>query len=281
MEKITITADSVCDLPDEILKQYNFDILPMYIHLGDQEEHDHPGIDQKIYEYFRQTKQTPKTSAISVPDYLEFFQAHLPEGGSLIHFTISSEISSTYHNAVTAAKELKNVYVIDSRSLSTGVAISMLRAAKYRDQGLSAAEIVQRINAEIDKVQCSFVINNLTYLHRGGRCSGTAKLFATVLNIKPQIVLQDGKMQPGKKFMGNFAMCTKKYVDYTFQTNPNPDLSVCFITHTKMTDPKIVENMRKQVLAQFPFERVIETIAGGTITAHCGENTIGILYGLK
>ncbi len=281
MEKITITADSVCDLPDEILKQYNFDILPMYIHLGDQEERDHPGIDQKIYEYFRQTKQTPKTSAISVPDYLEFFQAHLPAEGSLIHFTISSEISSTYHNAVTAAKELKNVYVIDSRSLSTGVAVSMLRAAKYRDQGLSAAEIVQRINAEINKVQCSFVINNLTYLHRGGRCSGTAKLFATVLNIKPQIVLQDGKMQPGKKFIGNFAMSVKKYVDYTLATNPNPDLSVCFITHTKMTDPRIVENIRKQVLVQCPFEQVIETTAGGTITSHCGENTIGILFGLK
>ena len=281
MEKIKITADSICDLPAEILAEHDFAILPMYIHLADQEERDYPGVDEKIYEFFRQTKKTPKTSALSVPDYIEFFKANLPEGGSLIHFVISSEISSTYNNAVTAAKEFQNVYVIDSRSLSTGTAISMLRAAKYRSEGLSAAEIVNRIKAEINQVQCSFIVNNLTYLHCGGRCSGTAKLFATVLHIKPQIVLQDGKMQPGKKFIGNFGMCVKKYVDYTFSTNPNPDLSVCFITHTKMTDPKIVEIVKAQVAARFPFERIIETNAGGTITSHCGENTIGILYGLK
>lgn len=281
MENIKITADSICDLSKEILAKYDFNILPMYVHLGDDEERDNAGIDEKIYEYFRQTKKTPKTSAISVPDYIEFFKANLPKGGSLIHFVISSEISSTYQNAINAAKEFKDVYVIDSRSLSTGTAVSMLRAAKYREEGMSAEAIVERINDEIYKVQASFIINNLTYLHRGGRCSGTAKLFATALHIKPQIVLKDGKMQPGKKFMGNFSMCVKKYVDYTFATNPNPDLSVCFITHTKMTDPKIVDAIRQQIAAHYTFQEVIETVAGGTITAHCGENTIGILYGLK
>ena len=281
MENIKITADSICDLSKEILAKYDFNILPMYVHLGDDEERDNAGIDEKIYEYFRQTKKTPKTSAISVPDYIEFFKANLPKGGSLIHFVISSDISSTYQNAINAAKEFKDVYVIDSRSLSTGTAVSMLRAAKYREEGMSAEAIVERINDEIYKVQASFIINNLTYLHRGGRCSGTAKLFATALHIKPQIVLKDGKMQPGKKFMGNFSMCVKKYVDYTFATNPNPDLSVCFITHTKMTDPKIVDAIRQQIAEHYTFQEVIETVAGGTITAHCGENTIGILYGLK
>ena len=214
-------------------------------------------------------------------DYKQFFAANLPKNGSLIHFNISSEFSSTHEHAVEAAKAFTNVYVIDSRSLSTGTAISMLRAAKYREQGLSAAEITKRINAKINQVQASFILDNLTYLHRGGRCSSTAKLFATVLHIKPQIVLQDGKMLAGKKFMGNFAMCVKKYVDYTFDSFPNPDLSVCFITHTKMTDPKIVESVRAQVAARYPFEQIIETVAGGTVTSHCGENTIGILYGLK
>lgn len=281
MEKIKITADSICDLNNEILTKHDFNILPMYVHLGDDEQHDHPGIDKKIYEYVRQTKKTPKTSAISIPDYIEFFKANLPAGGSLIHFVISSEISSTYGNAVAAAKEFNNVYIIDSRSLSTGTAISMLRAAKYRDEGMPAAEIVERIKSQLDKVQCSFILDNLTYLHRGGRCSGTAKLFATALHIKPQIVLKDGKMQSGKKFIGNFAMCVKKYVDYTFSTNSDPDLSICFVTHTKMTNPKIVEDVKKQILIHYPFAEVVETIAGGTITSHCGENTIGILYGLK
>ena len=281
MEKIKITADSICDLPADILAAHDITIIPLCIHLGDQEERDHPGIDEKIYAYYHQTKKTPKTSALSIPEYQEFFAANLPQGGALIHFNISSDASSTHANAVAAAKDFDNVYVIDSRSLTTGTAISMLRAVKLRDEGLSAAEIVNRINAQINKVQCSFILEDLTYLHRGGRCSGTAKIFATALHIKPQIVLKDGKMEPGKKFIGNFNICVKKYVDYVFANNPEPDLSICFITHTKMSNPQIVNTVKEQVLARYPFERVVETIAGGTVTAHCGENTIGIIYGLK
>lgn len=280
MEKIKITADSICDLPADMMAEHDITIVPLCIHLGDEEARDYPGIDEKIYAYYHQTKKTPKTSALSIPEYKEFFAANLPENGSLIHFNISSEASSTHANAVAAAKEFKNIYVIDSRSLTTGTAISMLRAVKYRNEGLSAAEIVKRVQAEIDKVQCSFILEDLTYLHRGGRCSGTAKIFATALHIKPQIVLKNGKMEPGKKFIGNFDMCVKKYVDYVFNTHPNPDLSICFITHTKMSNPKIVEIVRQQILAHYPFAKIVETIAGGTVTAHCGENTLGIIYGL-
>lgn len=281
MENIKITADSICDLPADIMAEHDFAIVPLYIHLGDEEARDYPGIDEKIYAYFRQTKKTPKTSALSIPEYKEFFAANLPKGGSLIHFNISSEASSTHANAVAAAKEFDNVYVIDSRSLTTGTGISMLRAAKYRAAGMSAKEIVERVKAEIDQVQCSFILEDLTYLHRGGRCSGTAKLFAAALHIKPQIVLKNGKMEPGKKFIGNFNMCIKKYVDYVFATNPEPDLSICFVAHSKMSNPKIVEEVRQQVLARYPFEKVVDATVGGTVTSHCGENTLGIIYGLK
>jgi len=280
MEKIKITADSTCDLPEELLKEFDITTISPYIYLGDKECRDHPQIAEEIYSYFRATKKTPKTSAISTPEYQEFFKANLPEGGSLIHFNISGEISCTYRNAVAAAQELKNVYVIDSRNLTTGTAILILRALKYREAGLSAAEIVNRINAEIDKVQCSFIVDDLTYLHRGGRCSGTTKFFASILRIKPQVFVKDGKMETGKKFRGNLNFCVKQYVDTVLNENPNPDLSVLFITHTKMANPQIVEEIKKQVLARHAFTRVIETIASGTVTAHCGENTIGIIFGL-
>jgi len=281
MENIKITADSTCDLPDDILKEHDITTIPMYIFMGDKEGRDHPNIAEEIYAYFRATKKTPKTSAISTPEYKEFFTAHKPAGGSLIHFNISGEISCTHRNAVAAANEMENVYVIDSRSLSTGTAISILRAVKYRSQGLSAAEIVERVQSEIDKVQASFIVDDLTYLHRGGRCSSTTKFFASILRIKPQILLKDGKMESGKKFRGNLNFCVKQYVDTVLNENPNPDLSVLFITHTKMTNPQIVEDIKQQVLARYPFEQVIETIASGTVTAHCGENTIGILFGTK
>ena len=280
MEKIKITADSTCDLSPELLKEFDSAVSPLHIHLGDQEQLDHPTIAEDIYAYYHQTKKTPKTSAVSEEEYKEFFAANLPKDGALIHFNISSEFSCTHANAVAAAKAFKNVYVIDSRSLTTGTAIHMLRAMQYRDAGMSAADIVKRINAEIYKVQCSFILEDLTYLYRGGRCSGTTKLLATALRIKPQIVLKDGKMEVGKKFIGNFEMCVKKYVDYVFDNNPNPDLSICFVVHTKMANPKIVDAVKQQVAARYPFQRVIECIPGGTITSHCGENTIGIIYGL-
>lgn len=280
MHKIKITADSTCDLPEELLKEFEITTCPLIIHMGDKEVRDHPAIAEEIYQYFRETKKTPKTSAISTPEYKEFFQANLPADGSLIHFNISGEISCTHRNAVAAAQELENVYVIDSRSLSTGMAVSMLRAIKYRNQGLSAAEIVERVNAEINNVQCSFIVDDLTYLHRGGRCSSTTKFFASILRIKPQIIMKDGKMESGKKFRGNFNFCVKQYVDSVLNNNPEPDLSVLFITHTKMSNPQIVEDIKQQVLARYPFARVIESVASGTVTAHCGENTIGILYGL-
>ena len=280
MEKIKITADSTCDLPAELLKEFDITVCPLCILMGDKEVRDHDKIADEIYQYFRETKKTPKTSAISSAEYKEFFEANLPAGGSLIHFNISGELSCTHRNAVEASKELSNVYVIDSRSLSTGTAISMLRAVKYRNEGMSAQQIVERVNAEINKVQCSFIVDDLTYLHRGGRCSATTKFFASILRIKPQILMKDGKMESGKKFRGNFNFCVKQYVDTVLDATPEPDLSVLFITHTKMSNPQIVEDIKKQVLARFPFARVIESIASGTVTAHCGENTIGILYGL-
>ena len=280
MEKIKITADSTCDIPADLLKEFDITTCPLCILMGDKEVRDHANVAEEIYAYFRATKKTPKTSAISTPEYKEFFQANKPADGSLIHFSISGEISCTHRNAVEAAKELENVYVIDSRSLSTGMAVSIFRAVKYRNEGMSAADIVARVNSEIDKVQCSFIVDDLTYLHRGGRCSSTTKFFASILRIKPEILMKNGKMESGKKFRGNFAFCVKQYVDSILNANPNPDLSVLFITHTKMANPQIVEDIKQQVLARHPFARVVESIASGTVTAHCGENTIGILFGL-
>ncbi len=281
MTKIKITADSICDLTPAILAEHDFAVFPLIINLGDDSRPDGPDIADAIYEFAARTKTTPKTSARSAAEYAEFFRAQLPQDGALIHFNISGDISSTHQNAVVASREFKNVYVIDSRSLTTGTGILMLKAAALRDQGLDAPTIVERINAVRDQLQCSFIVKDLTFLHRGGRCSGTTRLFASALHIKPQIILTDGKMVPGKKYIGSFPSCVKKYVADTLRTYNHPDLSYCFITHSVLDDPQIVEQVRAQVLTKYPFQQVIETKVGGTVTAHCGKNTIGIIYGLQ
>jgi DegV family protein with EDD domain len=278
MDKIKITSDSVCDLPASLLKHHNIDIIPLIVSLGDAQEEDVGGLPEKIYDFVAKTKSTPKTSARSAKEYQDFFTKHKPEGGSLIHFSISAELSVSNQNAEAAAKQMENVFVIDTRSLSTGIGILVMNAVQLADEGIPAEEIVKIIEERKQHVQCSFVVKDLTYLHRGGRCSGTSRLFAAVLMLKPQILVENGKMAPGKKYMGTFDHCLKKYVNDILEKYNNPDLDYCFVTHTKMDNPKLVEETIAAVKAKYPFKNIIETIAGGTITAHCGKDTLGVIY---
>ncbi len=281
MVNIKITADSTCDLNQELTEKFGIDIFPQIVNLGEKTERDTPDLPEKIYAYVEKTKTTPKTSASSTEEYKEFFTKYKPENGTLIHFTISSELSVANANAVKAAEQFENVFVIDSRMLATGIGILVVKACQLRDQGLSAKEIIEKINEYKEKVTCSFVIKDLTYLHRGGRCSATTKLFAIALGIKPQIIMKDGKMIAGKKYMGNYDLCVKKYIADTLALNPNPDLDYCFIVHTKMDNKNIVETVRKQILEKFPFKNIVEIIASGSITTHSGPNTLGIVFAQK
>jgi DegV family protein with EDD domain len=278
INKIQISIDSVCDLTPEFTTKNNIPIFPLMINLGDDSLKDGAGIAEKIYAFADKTKTTPKTAARGIEEYKEFFIQHKPENGALIHFVISAELSASYQNAQKASEELENVFVIDSRSLSTGVGVQVVYALDLAQRGLPPEEIVKKVNARRGEVQCSFITKNLTYLHRGGRCSGTTRFIATALAIRPQIVMNDGRMLPGKKYIGTFDHCVKKYLDDVLNEFDNPDLECCFVTHTRMDNPKMVADIKAQVAARYNFQSIIETVAGGTITSHCGPNTIGVLY---
>ena len=209
---------------------------------------------------------------------MEKFENILNQGyDAIIHFNLSSEMSVTHQNALNASKEFKNVYVIDSRSLSTGVGLSVLYACELRDKGLKAEEIVEKVKARIPYVQASFIINKLDYLHKGGRCSSIALLGANLLKIKPSIEVVNGKMGMAKKYMGKFEKCIVNYVNDTLTKYNNMDTTRVFLTHTKTASENIelIKNILKE---KANFKEIIETTAGSTITSHCGENTIGILY---
>jgi len=278
--KIKITGDSSCDLGEELIKKFNFSILPMHITLGDKEYKDARELNQdEFYKFLKTNSTLPRTSASNTEEALEFFKAELSKDGgydALIHFTISSKISSTYQNAVVASQECDNkVFVVDSLSLSTGIGVQMLYCADLVAQGLDASEIFEKVVARRDKVQASFVIDKLTYLHKGGRCSSVAKWAAGILKIKPVICLKDGAMQVDCKLIGKYEKIVPKYVDYILRTYPDIDRKYCFITHTPV-DKGLVDVVREQIKTKF--DNVIETEAGCTIATHCGPNTLGILY---
>lgn len=281
--KIKITADSSCDLSRELIEKNNFAILPVHISLGEKEYADSRDISQgEFYKFLKENDVLPKTSAYNAVEAEEFFKEQLASDGgydAIIHFTISSKLSVIYQNSLTGAEKFKDkVFIVDSMSLSTGVGLQMMYAKDLVDKGLDAKEIFDKVMERREKVQASFVIDKLTYLHKGGRCSGVAKWSASILQIKPIIVLKDGEMKVGSKLMGKFGKIVPKYVEYVLTNYPNLDRKRCFITHTPI-DPIIVQEIREQV--KNIFDEVIETEAGCTVGTHCGPNTIGILYYCK
>lgn len=276
--KIAITCDSVCDLSQELIKQNNISILPISIILGDETFSDGVNINsQKIFNYVAKNKQLPKTSAINEFQYAEFFKEHLDGVDALIHFTISSDMSSCFNNAKKAASTLKNVYVIDSRNLSTGVGLQVLYACMLRDKGEKPENIVKKVEARKQFVQASFVVERLDYLYKGGRCSALQLLGANLLKIRPSIIVKDGKMDVHKKYRGKMKDVVKDYIKDTLNEFNTYDKSICFITYSSATEDMV--EAAKSTLKEFAnFENVYITTAGATVTSHCGENTLGILY---
>ena len=275
--KIAISAESTLDLSKELIKQYDIHVIPFTVLLGEDAYFDGDITSQDIFDYVDKNKILPRTSAINDFQYREYFTSVLEQGyDAIIHISLSSEISSSYSHAVNASKKFDNVYVIDSRSLSTGIALEVIYAAKLAKKGLKPQEIVEKVNARIPYVQASFVIQTLEYLHKGGRCSGLLRFGAAILRIKPQIIVSDGKMAPAKKYIGRKSQVVEAYCRDTLEQFANPDLSVAFVTHTLAT-PEMVA-VAIDALKNRGFKTIYETTAGATITSHCGPQTLGILF---
>ena len=279
--KIKITTDSTADWSEELIQKYDIKVIPLLVNLGDDLLPD-DGIlinPDMIYDHVAKTKQLPKTSAINSEQYREYFQAIFDEGyDAIIHFNLSGEMSVTHQNAKMLMEEMPNLFVVDSRTLSTATALEAIYARELANtEKYTAKEIFEKVEARKEFAQASFIIDRLDYLHKGGRCSTIALLGANLLHIKPSIEVHNGKMGVGKKYMGKYDKCVLKYVEEILKRYPNYDPARCFITHTKI-DPEIVENIKEYLKANTTFEEIIETNAGATITSHCGPNTIGILF---
>lgn len=277
--KIKITSDSTVDIPAELREKYGISVMPLQVLLGSELFSDGVDVDPpKIYDYVARTGELPKTTARNAEEYKAFFRSQLDEGyDAVIHYALSSGCSATCGEAKRAAEDMDGIYVVDSLALSTGTALLAIDGAEQAALGASAETIVGRSLARVPCVQTSFIIDELNYLHKGGRCSRVAMFGANLLKIKPTIEMHDGKLDVAKKYRGSLINLVPKYIDSIFEEYPTPDLKRIFVTHTAMDDA-IVQEAIRAVKARFPFEEVIETVAGSTISSHCGPGTIGILY---
>lgn len=273
--KIGISADSTCDLPKELIEKYDINIVPLYVNLGDDQYTEADITYKEIYDFVDKTGVLPKTSARTPEDYKEVFSKLREKYDAVIHFSLSFEISSTGTNAVQAAKELENVYVIDTKQLSSGSGILILSAIDKINANKPLSDILSECESEANRVQSSFIINKLNYLYKGGRCSAVAVFGANLLKLKIRIQLINGKMEATKKYMGPLKSVLPKYVDDIIKENP-PVKTRCFVTSSSP-----MEGLKEEIVEKVKalgFKEVYPMQAGATICSHCGPETIGILY---
>lgn len=274
--KIAISAETTIDLTTELLTQYDIKTTPFTVLLGDKAGLDGEITPEEIFKFVSESKVLPKTSAVNEYQYEEHFTSLLKDYDAVIHFSLSSKLSSACQNAKTVKEKFNNVWVVDTTSLSTGIALLAIYARELAEEGVSPQEIYDRCCKRVDSVQASFALKRVDYLYKGGRCSAMSYLGANLLGIRPQILLKEGKMIAGKKYRGNYLRVINNYCSDVLEEYNTPDLSHAFLTYTTADDDVI--KCALNYLEQRGFKNIHITRAGATITSHCGEDCLGILY---
>ena len=284
-QKIVLSADTPCDVGEELKARYQVSLYPLHIILDGKQYTD--GLDitsAQLYEAWWKHKLLPRTAAINPEEYQSYFAAFLDQGYDVIHISLGSGISSSNANAQIAADALKdkgNVYVIDSCSLSTGFGLLVCEAGERIKTGMPAEQVAKEVSALTQDTRASFILDTLEFMRAGGRCSSIAQIGATLMNLKPTIIVKNdrqGSMVVGKKYMGKLAPSLMKYVDDQLKDRTDLVLDRVFVTHSGMDDPAIIEKVVARIRELQPFQEVFVTQASCTISCHCGPNTLGVLF---
>ena len=285
MSRIIITADSTADIPAEIAQKYNIRISPLHVLYDDEDYAD--GVDitpEYIIERYEDRNQLPSTSAVTPEEYRLFFKQILREGyDEIVHIAFCSDMSSTYQNAVIAAGEFdEKIYVVDSRCLSVGMMLLAIRACEFRDMGFSGERIADIVKDLTERNIGGFLLSQLEFLHKGGRCSSVSLLGANLLNIKPSIVVKDGAMSVAKKYRGKDEMCRLKYMkDRLAEYEGQIDTRRIVLHTTCDLSDKERKMYKKELKKLIKCDEIIVSTAGCVITSHCGPGTFSLFFMLK
>ena len=279
---VLVSCDSACDLSPEMKEQYGIQVTHMYVHEGERTFRD--GVDitpDDVYRIYEEEGILPKTSAIPPEEYFAFFKQYIDQGYAIVHIALSSGISATCQDAMLAASELEDVYVLDSLALSCSGGLLAVQACRLRDAGMEAKEIAEEIRKRIDVTNTSFIVGKLTYLAKGGRCSTVTALGANILNIKPAVEMAEGTLSVGKKYRGKTADCFEKFLaDKLALAREESDGGVAAIYHAGI-EPELFEHLRQIVVDSGIFQEVLTARAGSIISSHCGRETIGFTFQKK
>ena len=280
-KKVVISADSTCDLNEELKKQYNVQYYPFYINLRDKDYKD--GVDITLEEMFNayyEDKSLPKTAASSIGEFTEHFKQFTDKGCEVVHISLGHALSSAFANASMAAEQIDGVYVVDSCNLSNGSGQLVIRAARMAEEGKSAKEIVDELEKIKPHVHTSFVLDTLDFMAAGGRCPAIAAKAAGMLKCKPYLSVDnsDGSLHIGKMYRGKQEMVLRKYIEDELGKYDNLVLDDIFLCNSTGFEDSYIDELEQLILKTAPFKRVHKTIANGTISSHCGPRCLGILF---
>ena len=273
-----MTADSTCDLTPELIRKYEIGVVPLSVVIDGEVFHD--GVDVTPRDIFRAADagKSVRTAAVNTFEYKEFFKKQLKKCDQLVHVCLGSGFSSCYSDAMEASQEVGNVFVVDSRNLSTGSGLLVLEGLSMIREGVEDGKaIAEALQAKTGLVNASFVLRTVDYLRRGGRCTGLEALGAKMLHIRPSIVVQDGKMRPGEKYRGRFEHYLKHYIEDLLENDSNIDFQRVFVVHSPSEDG-LARFAIDTVKSYGLFREVLEAMAGCTICTHCGPDTLGLMF---
>ena len=282
MKQVKIISDSTCDLSKELVERHNIEIVPLYVNFGDDSFLDGVNLSvEEMYDLVQKRKSLPKTAAPSPGTFVDVFKKYLDEGFEVIYLGIGSKFSATFSSANVAKNMLESddIYLVDSQNLSSGTGLLLLKAARFAEEGLSAKEIKERLEAIVPKVRSQFVIDTLEYLYKGGRLNALSALFGGMLRIKPIIKVRDGVMGVGKKGRGSMKNGIDLMLKEVALDKDNIDPEFMMITHSLAFESS--SYIKEQVNEILEVKNLYDTPAGCVISSHCGKGTIGVLYIMK
>ena len=283
-EKIIITTDSACDLSEELLKEHDIRVIPLHVNFEDKEYKDGVNIDLiKMFATVETSGKTPKTSAIAPGEFVEFFENILKKepDAHIIYMGIGSTLSTTYQSAILAKEMLdtEQIHILDTKNLSTGIGLALLKASIYRSLGWNIEKVVRKLNLLIPRIKVQFVIKTLDYLRRGGRCKTLTFLIGSLLKIRPMIAVREGRLVVGRKVIGPMKKACLDMVKIFDRDIEKIDPEFMFITHCCAEES--IDLIKAEIEKHNKVENIYITQAGCTVGSHCGPGTIGILYILK
>ncbi|MCR1898514.1 DegV family protein [Irregularibacter muris] len=278
---VQIITDSAADLPKELIQEYSIDVMPLRVYLGEKEYIDGETIQPlEVFQNMREGTQY-KTAQVPLQVFEDIFSKYAEKGQSCIYIAFSSELSGTYQSSVMAKQQVLEEYpdfdieVIDTKAASMGFGLIVKYAAQMAQKGKTKEEIVEAIHFFSNHMEHIFTVDNLEYLYRGGRVSRTAAFVGGILNIKPVLHVEDGKLIPLEKIRGRKKVI-KRMVDIMEERGVDYSNQTIGISHGD--DMEAVEALMDQIKERLGCKEFIITLVGSTIGSHSGPGTLALFF---